>query len=98
MKYMYPGCFDPITNGHIDIIRRAANLADVLVVLVMDNRDKKAAYSLDERVKMVKIATKNIDNVVVDLSILRIPFLLSRWCHQTYTICNYCHPILYGNS
>ena len=64
MKYMYPGCFDPITNGHIDIIRRASKLADKLVVLVMDNRDKKAAYSLDDR---VKLATNDINNVVVDV-------------------------------
>ena len=67
MKYMYPGCFDPITNGHIDIIRRASKLADELVVLVMDNRDKKAAFSLDDRVKMVKLATKDINNVAVDV-------------------------------
>ena len=67
MRYIYPGCFDPITNGHIDIIRRASKLTDELVVLVMNNREKKSAYSLDDRVKMVKLVTKDMSNVIVDV-------------------------------
>lgn len=66
MKGMYPGCFDPITNGHIDIIRRAAKLCDELVVLVIDNKSKNISYSLEDRVKMTKLVTEDISNIKVD--------------------------------
>ena len=51
---LYPGTFDPLTFGHIDIIRRASGLVDRLVVGVAANRDKKPLFSVEERVKMVK--------------------------------------------
>ena len=47
---LYPGTFDPITNGHLDIIRRACNLFDEVIVAVADSRDKKPMFTLDERV------------------------------------------------
>ena len=51
---LYPGTFDPLTFGHIDIIRRAAGLVDRLVVGVAANKDKKPVFSVDERVHMIK--------------------------------------------
>ena len=66
MKAIYPGCFDPITNGHIDIIKRGAKLFDELIVLVNDNRDKAVTSSIADRRKMVEIVTKDIGNVTVD--------------------------------
>ncbi len=51
---LYPGTFDPITHGHIDIIRRATVLVDRLVIGVAINRDKGPLFSLDERVKMIR--------------------------------------------
>jgi pantetheine-phosphate adenylyltransferase len=51
---LYPGTFDPITHGHIDIIRRACSLVDKLVIGVAINRDKGPLFTLDERVKMIE--------------------------------------------
>jgi pantetheine-phosphate adenylyltransferase len=65
-KAVYPGTFDPITNGHIDIIRRATTMFDELVVAVADNRNKKPLFSLEERMTMVGNAVKNIPGVKVD--------------------------------
>jgi pantetheine-phosphate adenylyltransferase len=62
---LYPGTFDPITNGHLDIIRRACNLFDEVIVAVADSRDKKPMFTLDERVKMVKAAVGGLSNVRV---------------------------------
>jgi pantetheine-phosphate adenylyltransferase len=55
---VYPGTFDPITNGHLDIIKRAAKLFDQVIVAVSDNKDKKTMFTLAQRVEMVKIATE----------------------------------------
>ncbi len=63
---IYPGCFDPITNGHIDIIRRGSKLCDKLIILISDNKDKKITYSLDKRIKMAEISSKDLENVTVD--------------------------------
>ncbi len=57
---LYPGTFDPITNGHLDIIRRAAKLVDQLVIGVTTNRDKGPLFSLDERVEMVLKETAHL--------------------------------------
>lgn len=63
---IYPGSFDPITNGHIDIIERAAKLSDKLIVAVLNNSDKKPLFSVNERLEMIKDAIKDIKNVEVD--------------------------------
>ena len=63
---IYPGSFDPITNGHIDIIERAAKLSDKLIVAVLNNSDKKPLFSVEERLEMIKDAIKDIKNVEVD--------------------------------
>lgn len=65
-RAVYPGSFDPLTNGHLDIIRRAAGIVDELYVGVLNNRAKNSLFSLDERVSMLKDETALIPNVVVD--------------------------------
>lgn len=65
-KAVYPGSFDPLTFGHLDIIKRAAEMFDVLVVSVLNNKGKTPLFSVDERVKILKEATKDIPNVQVD--------------------------------
>ncbi len=65
---VYPGSFDPITFGHLDIITRASAMFDNLIVLVMDNSAKHSLFSADERVKMIREATANLPNVHVELS------------------------------
>ncbi|NLK12217.1 MAG: pantetheine-phosphate adenylyltransferase [Candidatus Phytoplasma sp.] len=64
-KGVYPGSFDPITIGHVDIIKRAALLVDELHVLVADNLSKKKTFSTQERIDMLKDVLKDIPNVVV---------------------------------
>ena len=62
---VYPGSFDPVTYGHIDIIERAAKLADRLVIGVLKNNAKTPLFSLDERVNMLKNVTGHLKNVTV---------------------------------
>lgn len=63
---LYPGSFDPVTNGHLDIIRRAASLFDRVVVTVFTNTAKSPTFSVEERVAMVREATADLNNVEVD--------------------------------
>lgn len=62
---IYPGTFDPITNGHLDIIKRASNLFEKLIVAVAQSKDKSPIFSLDERVAMAKTALADYDNLEV---------------------------------
>lgn len=64
-KAIYPGSFDPITKGHMDIIERSANIFDELVVGVLNNSAKNPLFSLDERVSMIKEMTADLKNVTV---------------------------------
>lgn len=64
-RAVYPGSFDPITNGHLDIITRASRLVDELVVAVMVNPSKNHLFTLDERQKMILEVCKGLDNVKV---------------------------------
>ena len=63
---IYPGTFDPMTYGHLDIIKRAANIFDEVVVSVLNNKEKTPLFSVDERVNILKEATKDIPNVRVE--------------------------------
>lgn len=63
---IYPGSFDPITSGHLNIIRRAAHIFDRLIVCVMVNAGKKAMFTLDERVALIRRVTEDLPNVEVD--------------------------------
>jgi len=65
-RAVYPGSFDPVTYGHLDVIRRAAEMFDVLIVAVLNNKVKTPLFSVEERVKILKEATKDIPNVQVD--------------------------------
>jgi len=65
-RAIYPGSFDPITYGHLDIIKRASKLCDELVVGVLNNKQKNPLFSIDERVNMIRELTENLDNVKVD--------------------------------
>lgn len=63
---VYPGSFDPVTNGHIDIIERAAPLCDKLIVAVLRNNNKNCTFAVEERVGMLQKALAGMDNVQVD--------------------------------
>lgn len=64
-KCVYPGSFDPISNGHLDIIKRAAKLFDEVHVVVSYNMFKKSAFSKDERIELIKLSTANLSNVII---------------------------------
>lgn len=65
-RALYSGSFDPMTNGHLDIIRRASRMFDELTVGVVHNPNKTPLFSVDERVAMIRNATENLGNVSVD--------------------------------
>lgn len=65
-KAIYPGTFDPITKGHLDVIKRASAIFDEVVVAISINRDKKPLFELADRKKMVELATKDLPNVKVE--------------------------------
>ena len=65
-RAVYTGSFDPITNGHMDIISRASEIFDVLIVSVLNNKEKTPLFSVEERVKILEEATKDLPNVQID--------------------------------
>lgn len=65
---IYPGSFDPVTSGHLNIIRRAAQIFDRLIVCVMVNAGKKPMFTQEERVALIRRVTSDIPNVEVDCS------------------------------
>ena len=65
---IYPGSFDPVTSGHLNIIRRAAKIFDKLIVCVMVNAGKNPMFSLEERVELIRRVTVDLPNVEVDCS------------------------------
>ena len=64
-RAIYPGSFDPLTLGHLDMIKRSAKIVDELVVGVLNNSAKNSLFSLDERVSMIKEMTESMPNVTV---------------------------------
>lgn len=62
---VYPGTFDPLTIGHLDIIKRASRIVDTLHVVVADNYKKIPTFSTQERLDMINLVTKGLDNIVV---------------------------------
>jgi pantetheine-phosphate adenylyltransferase len=77
-KAMYPGTFDPITNGHVDIVRRASRLFDTLVVAVAAGVHKDTAFSLKERERLVKESVRGLKNVEVEI----LTGLLAEHCEK----------------
>ncbi len=74
-KVIYPGTFDPITNGHLDIITRAARIFDEVVVAVALSQEKRPMFDITTRVKMAKLATAHIPNVTIkDFDTLLVNF------------------------
>ncbi len=63
---IYPGSFDPVTNGHMDMIQRASKIVDELVVGVLNNSAKNSLFSVEERVKMLEEVTRDLPNVTID--------------------------------
>lgn len=63
---IYPGSFDPVTLGHLDIIKRCSNLVDKLIIGVLNNSEKNPMFSVEERVNMLKQVTEDIPNAEVD--------------------------------
>jgi pantetheine-phosphate adenylyltransferase len=66
VRAVYPGSFDPVTNGHLDIIDRASKVFNHLIVAVLENPRKNALFSMEERVKMLKRIIKPYNNVEID--------------------------------
>ena len=65
-RAVYPGMFDPVTNGHIDVIKRGSILFDKLIVSVGCNPSKASLFSVEERMEMIRENTKDLKNVKVD--------------------------------
>ena len=75
-RAVYPGSFDPVTFGHLDVIRRSASLVDELIVGVLNNNTKTPLFSVEERVKILMEVTKDIENVrIKSFSGLSIDFV-----------------------
>jgi pantetheine-phosphate adenylyltransferase len=76
---IYPGSFDPLTHGHLDLIERASQVFDQLVVAVLTNLEKAALFSIEERVEMLREVTAGIPNVSVDtFSGLLVDYAMSK--------------------
>ncbi len=75
---VYPGSFDPMTNGHLEVLKRALGIFDEVVLLLAVNPDKKAHFSVEERLAMMKEATKGLKGVKVDFT----PGLTVDYCHK----------------
>ncbi|CZF82819.1 pantetheine-phosphate adenylyltransferase [Grimontia kaedaensis] len=74
-RVIYPGTFDPITNGHVDLVERAASMFDEVVVGIAASPSKKPLFDLEERVQLAKAVTEHLDNVsVVGFSGLLVDF------------------------
>ena len=65
-KAVYPGSFDPLTKGHLEIIERVSKLYDKVYVLIADNVNKKTIFTDNERIKMLKLVTKKFKNFIID--------------------------------
>ena len=65
-KAIFPGSFDPITIGHLDIIERSSRLFDEVIVVILENSEKRSTFALEQRLQFIKNACAHLDNVSVD--------------------------------
>ena len=80
---VYPGSFDPATNGHMDIIERASQLVDILFVGVLNNPDKSPFLTIKQRVDLLKELTKDMENVIIEpFAGLLVDFVESKNAHM----------------
>ena len=63
---IYPGSFDPVTNGHLDIVKRGLKLFDKIIVTILYNPGKETLFTVDERLDMLQVSMKNLSNVEID--------------------------------
>ncbi|MCF8051968.1 MAG: pantetheine-phosphate adenylyltransferase [Desulfobacterales bacterium] len=63
---IYPGSFDPVTNGHVDVVERGLELFDRIIVVILHNPQKTSLFSLEERVEMLEVSLKGLGNIEVD--------------------------------
>lgn len=81
MIALYPGSFDPVTYGHLDIIERASKLFDELIIVIMENNEKKCAFNYQERKELLEKCTSHLNNVKVEIgSGLTVDFATSHNC------------------
>ena len=74
--FVYPGSFDPMTKGHLDIIERGAKLADKLIVGILMNANKQPMFSLEERIRIIEAGVAHLDNVeIIPFDGLLVDFL-----------------------
>lgn len=74
---VYPGSFDPVTYGHLDIAKRATNIFDQLIIAVTSNQSKKTLFSITERVEMLKVVTRNMPKIeVINFDGLLVEFVM----------------------
>ena len=84
-RAVYPGSFDPVTFGHLDVIKRSATLVDELIVAVLQNNKKNPLFSVEERVNILKKVTKDISNIRVEsFDGLSIDFV--KECHDQFLV------------
>jgi pantetheine-phosphate adenylyltransferase len=63
---IYPGSFDPVTNGHLDIIKRGLTLFDKIIVTILENPAKKFLFTVEERIQLLEASLKDIGNIEID--------------------------------
>lgn len=66
MRVIYPGSFDPVTNGHLDIIERCSEKFEHVIVAILNNQSKNNIFTLEERIELLKKSTAHLDNVEID--------------------------------
>ena len=84
---IYPGAFDPLTFGHLDIIKRSLNVVDKLIIGVADNINKKSLLSIDDRKKLILSDIKNYLEIKVDISIKTVSGLLTDYSKKNNVTC-----------
>ena len=84
---IYPGAFDPLTFGHLDIIKRSLNIVDKLIIGVADNTNKKSLLSIDDRKKLILSDIKTYLGAKIDISIKTVSGLLTDYAKKNNVTC-----------